>query len=96
MSMVDSQIRRRGVTDQEVLEAMERVPRHEFVPHDLKAQAYTDRPLPIGYGQTISQPYIVALMTELLEQRRDACRDRHRVRLPGCHLGRNRRRGLYH
>ena len=67
MSMVDSQIRRRGVTDQEVLEAMERVPRHEFVPRDLKAQAYTDRPLPIGYGQTISQPYIVALMTELLQ-----------------------------
>jgi len=67
MSMVDSQIRRRGVTDQDVLEAMERVPRHEFVPDELKAQAYTDRPLPIGYGQTISQPYIVALMTELLQ-----------------------------
>jgi protein-L-isoaspartate(D-aspartate) O-methyltransferase len=67
MSMVDSQIRRRGVTDQDVLEAMERVPRHEFVPDELKAQAYADRPLPIGYGQTISQPYIVALMTELLK-----------------------------
>jgi protein-L-isoaspartate(D-aspartate) O-methyltransferase len=69
MSMVDSQIRRRGVTDQDVLEAMERVPRHEFVPAELKAQAYADRPLPIGYGQTISQPYIVALMTELLKLR---------------------------
>jgi protein-L-isoaspartate(D-aspartate) O-methyltransferase len=67
MSMVDHQIRRRGVTDQDVLEAMERVPRHEFVPDEYKAQAYADRPLPIGYGQTISQPYIVALMTELLQ-----------------------------
>jgi protein-L-isoaspartate(D-aspartate) O-methyltransferase len=67
MSMVDLQIRRRGVTDQDVLEAMERVPRHEFVPVDYQAQAYADRPLPIGYGQTISQPYIVALMTELLQ-----------------------------
>ncbi len=67
MNMVESQIRRRGVTDQEVLAAMERVPRHEFVPDTLKPQAYADHPLPIGYGQTISQPYIVALMTELLE-----------------------------
>lgn len=67
MEMVDHQIRRRGVTDQEVLDAMERVPRHEFVPENYQSQAYTDRPLPIGYGQTISQPYIVALMTELLQ-----------------------------
>lgn len=67
MEMVDRQIRRRGVTDQEVLEAMERVPRHEFVPDQYKSSAYADRPLPIGYGQTISQPYIVALMTELLQ-----------------------------
>ena len=67
MSMVDRQIRRRGVSDQDVLDAMERVPRHEFVPDELKGQAYADRPLPIGYGQTISQPYIVALMTELLQ-----------------------------
>jgi protein-L-isoaspartate(D-aspartate) O-methyltransferase len=66
MEMVDYQIRRRGVTDQDVLAAMERVPRHEFVPADYKSQAYADHPLPIGYGQTISQPYIVALMTELL------------------------------
>lgn len=66
MKMVDNQIRRRGVTDQQVLEAMESVPRHEFVPKEYLSQAYADYPLPIGYGQTISQPYIVALMTELL------------------------------
>lgn len=66
MKMVDNQIRRRGVTDRQVLEAMERVPRHEFVPDRLKDQAYGDFPLSIGYGQTISQPYIVALMSECL------------------------------
>ncbi len=67
MEMVERQIRRRGVTDQDVLDAMERVPRHEFVPTQHRSQAYADHPLPIGYGQTISQPYIVALMTELLD-----------------------------
>jgi len=67
MQMVDRQIRRRGITDQEVLVAMEGVPRHEFVPGDYQSQAYADHPLPIGYGQTISQPYIVALMSELLQ-----------------------------
>jgi protein-L-isoaspartate(D-aspartate) O-methyltransferase len=67
MHMVEYQIRQRGVTDQDVLAAMERVPRHEFVPPQHRAQAYADHPLPIGYGQTISQPYIVALMTELLQ-----------------------------
>ena len=67
MKMVDTQIRRRGVTDKDALAAMERVPRHEFVPGQYQAQAYADHPLPIGHGQTISQPYIVALMTELLE-----------------------------
>jgi protein-L-isoaspartate(D-aspartate) O-methyltransferase len=67
MKMVDTQIRRRGITDQDVLDAMEAVPRHEFVPDYLQNQAYADHPLPIGHGQTISQPYIVALMTELLE-----------------------------
>ena len=66
MEMVERQIRRRGVTDQDVLDAMERVPRHEFVPAQHRSHAYADHPLPIGYGQTISQPYIVALMTELL------------------------------
>lgn len=53
--------------DPEVLEVMRAVPRHEFVPQDVRTFAYEDRPLPIGYGQTISQPFIVALMTDLLE-----------------------------
>jgi protein-L-isoaspartate(D-aspartate) O-methyltransferase len=61
--MVDQQIRRRGITDERVLGAMERVPRHRFVPEELQSLAYTDQPLPIGHDQTISQPYIVALMT---------------------------------
>jgi protein-L-isoaspartate(D-aspartate) O-methyltransferase len=65
--MVEYQIRSRGVRDPRVLEAMEAVPRHEFVPDDYLSMAYSDGPLPIGYGQTISQPYIVAVMTELLE-----------------------------
>ncbi len=60
-------IRRRGVSDERVLRAMEAVPRHLFVPPELRDRAYGDYPLPIGYGQTISQPYIVAWMTELLE-----------------------------
>ncbi len=55
------------ITDRRVLEAMARVPRERFVPRESEGQAYEDRPLPIGYGQTISQPYIVALMTEKLE-----------------------------
>ena len=67
--MVGEQIQDRGVTDQGVIGAMLAVPRHEFVPSDLRDLAYSDRPLPIGEGQTISQPYIVALMTELLELR---------------------------
>lgn len=65
--MVYEQIERRGVTDRRVLQAMTDVPRHLFVPEELLPQAYTDGPLPIGLGQTISQPYIVALMTELLQ-----------------------------
>ncbi len=64
--MVFQQIRMRGVSDPKVLEAMETVPRHLFVPKHLQKRAYTDNPLPIGNGQTISQPYIVALMTESL------------------------------
>jgi protein-L-isoaspartate(D-aspartate) O-methyltransferase len=64
--MVDRTIRARGVVDPEVLRAMATVPRHRFVPDHYLGQAYADHPLPIGYGQTISQPYIVALMTELL------------------------------
>ena len=65
--MVRTQIASRGVRDSRVLEAMRGVPRHLFVPEQLQRQAYDDHPLPIGEGQTISQPYIVALMTELLE-----------------------------
>jgi protein-L-isoaspartate(D-aspartate) O-methyltransferase len=64
--MVREQIESRGVSDPRVLAAMRKVPRHEFVPEHLAEAAYEDHPLPIGYGQTISQPYIVALMTELL------------------------------
>jgi protein-L-isoaspartate(D-aspartate) O-methyltransferase len=64
--MVNSQIRARGVRDPSVLEAMEKVPRHLFVPEAMRAGAYADEPLPIGEGQTISQPYIVAYMTEAL------------------------------
>lgn len=63
--MLTQQIEGRGVRDKAVLQAMRKVPRHEFVPPELAAQAYRDRPLPIGHDQTISQPYIVAFMTEL-------------------------------
>jgi len=65
--MVETQIARRGIRDQRVLAAMRRVPRHRFVPPDQVDSAYQDRPLPIGLGQTISQPYMVALMTECLQ-----------------------------
>ncbi|MFQ5944786.1 MAG: protein-L-isoaspartate(D-aspartate) O-methyltransferase [Anaerolineae bacterium] len=65
--MVGQQIEARGVTDERVLAALREVPRHEFVPAEFRGQSYADRPLPIGLGQTISQPYIVGLMTELLD-----------------------------
>ena len=65
--MVDEQIVSRGVRDTRVLAAMGKVPRHEFMPEALRSKAYGDHAMPIGEGQTISQPYIVALMTELLE-----------------------------
>jgi protein-L-isoaspartate(D-aspartate) O-methyltransferase len=65
--MVERQLRARGITDERVLAAMGRVPRHLFVPPRLRPLAYTDQPLPIGLGQTISQPFIVALMTQLAE-----------------------------
>lgn len=68
--MVMSQIEARDVSDPDVLEAMTAVPRHLFVPAEYLSQAYEDHPLPIGYGQTISQPYIVALMTEKLQIKR--------------------------
>lgn len=64
--MVDTQIRARGVRDERVLRAMEKIPRHLFVEPALEDQAYADTPLPIGEGQTISQPYMVALMTEAM------------------------------
>ena len=64
--MVDKQIKDRGVVDPKVLDVISNTPRHKFVPKDMVDYAYDDRPLPIGEGQTISQPYIVALMTELL------------------------------
>lgn len=65
--MVEEQIERRGITSPAVLEAMRKVPRHRFVPPIYMTRAYADSPVPIGRGQTISQPYIVARMTELLE-----------------------------
>ncbi len=65
--MVRLQLEARGLSDPRVLEVMRRLPRHLFVPEALRGSAYEDRPLPIGFGQTISQPYIVALMTQLLQ-----------------------------
>ncbi|NTW37941.1 MAG: methyltransferase domain-containing protein, partial [Syntrophobacteraceae bacterium] len=65
--MVETQIGARGIRDERVLSAMRRVPRHIFVPETARAAAYGDYPLPIGHGQTISQPYIVAMMTTLLQ-----------------------------
>src|SRR5438477_10320360 len=67
--MVQEQLMSRGVHDERVLAAMAKVPREEFVPTDERAGAYTDNPLPIGYDQTISQPYIVAFMTEQLHSK---------------------------
>lgn len=64
--MLDVQLRSRGIADERVLEVMARVPRHEFAPERYRDQAYEDHPLPIGEGQTISQPYIVAIMLEAL------------------------------
>lgn len=64
--MVATQLRSRGIRDERVLAAMETVPRHRFIPSGDRYRAYEDGPLPIGYGQTISQPYIVAFMTECL------------------------------
>jgi protein-L-isoaspartate(D-aspartate) O-methyltransferase len=65
--MVDTAIAKRGVSDHRVLEAMRSVPRHELVPLAVRDQAYADRPLPIGHDKTISQPYIVAIMTEAVQ-----------------------------
>lgn len=65
--MIEGDLKGRGITDPRVLAAMAAIPRHLFVPERLRASAYDDRPLPIGEGQTISQPYMVAVMAELLE-----------------------------
>jgi protein-L-isoaspartate(D-aspartate) O-methyltransferase len=67
MKMVDKQIKNRGISDEPTLLAMKKVQRHKFVPEKLVEDAYNDGALPIGYGQTISQPYIVAFMTSILE-----------------------------
>src|SRR6202022_3356494 len=67
LRMVAEQIRNRGISDPRVLEAMESVPRHEFVPAEMRPLAYADQPLAIGEGQTISQPFMVAAMAEALE-----------------------------
>jgi protein-L-isoaspartate(D-aspartate) O-methyltransferase len=70
-AMVKDQLAARGIRDPRVLEAMKEVPRHEFVPQAVRSLAYADGPLPIGQGQTISQPFIVAFMTEVLELKTD-------------------------
>jgi len=69
--MVQATIKNRGISDTNVLAAMQVVPRHCFVPQNLLSVAYADRPLPIGEGQTISQPYVVALMTAILQPAKD-------------------------
>jgi len=70
--MVDTQIAGRDIDDPSTVAAMRKVPRHLFVPESMRASAYSDSPLPIGHGQTISQPYIVAFMTEVALIRRDS------------------------
>lgn len=71
MKMVNQQLMTRGIENPRVLEAMRAAKRHLFIPPPRDRDAYADRPLPIGHGQTISQPYIVALMTELIQPRED-------------------------
>jgi protein-L-isoaspartate(D-aspartate) O-methyltransferase len=70
LAMVDRHIRSEGIKDSSTLRAMHMVPRHEFVPATFREEAYENHPLPIGHGQTISQPYIVAYMTEIVKPRR--------------------------
>ena len=67
LKMVHTQIRKRGIKDLRLLAAMEKIPRHQFVPVKLRKKAYNDEPLPIGLEQTISQPYVVAFMIEQLK-----------------------------
>ena len=73
LEMLEVQIRKRGIVDAAVLAVMSTIPRHEFVPDEQKSQAYADAPLPIGGAQTISQPYIVAAMTQALGLRGEEC-----------------------
>jgi protein-L-isoaspartate(D-aspartate) O-methyltransferase len=68
--MVETQIRNRGIRDASTLQAMRQVPRHLYIPENQQRWAYDDRPLPIGYGQTISQPYIVGYMTEIIKPKK--------------------------
>lgn len=70
-SMVENQLKSRGIYDEKLLDAMQKVERHKFIPENLRAAAYRDHAVPIGYGQTISQPYIVAYMTQCLELKGD-------------------------
>jgi len=96
--MVEQDIRGRGVRSMAVLDAMMQVPRHLFVDEKVRSDAYEDHPLPIGEGQTISQPYVVALMTEALDLRPG---DRvlevgNRLGLSSRGAGPDRERGLYH
>jgi len=71
LAMVEEQLRKRDIVDHRVLKAMAKIPRQSFVPADYQSFAYEDRPLPIGEGQTISQPYMVAIMTQSLEMKGD-------------------------
>src|SRR3990172_1285777 len=70
-AMVERDLKGRGIKDTKVLDVMGRIPRHLFVPGPQREKAYADHPLPIGEGQTISQPYVVALMSELLKLKKD-------------------------
>lgn len=70
--MVDEQLKTRGISGKKVLEAFEHVPREKFIPEAMREESYQDRPLSIGYGQTISQPYIVALMSEVMAPKEGA------------------------
>lgn len=72
-NMVNQQIARRGIVDERILDAMRTIPRHLFVPEEYRRDAYDDCPLPIGDGQTISQPYIVAFMTNVLDLQGNEC-----------------------
>ena len=94
--MVREQIESRGITDPAVLAAMRQVPRHEFVPDSWRDAAYDDHPLPIGHDQTISQPYIVALMTELAQPvaGNESAGSRDRLRVPSGDSSRDCCRGL--